>query len=1372
MANKDKICILVLGMHRSGTSALAGALNMVGIDFGASIVPPSFDNPRGFFENSKVQELNNEILTALNIEWHFPVFLEDNWQEQPAVRVFKKRALDILDSEFGKASVFAIKDPRICYLFPFWEKIIQEFGASLKCIIPLRNPMEVVQSLKKRNNFSTNKSHLLTTTHLLNAEKHSKDYPRIFISYDQLIEDPNRCVSAIVDGLKLESSVNDLKDINFSQFISKSLKHNSSEKTSFQDANLLPYLKNNYTLLEKLKGQTTISTQQEVAFEQFRQEHKELTATFYDGVLGRTALFSKIFIDTGKGYNEGETILQEVTSGLHSWDIQELSKYDHVKGIKILPVNTPCVIGVKYLGLGLLEESAYEISSNSYFTEKNTYYFDTDYSEIIISFKEPTTIEKLVLTLEYLSLGQEVSDAIKDLDYGRIIASKEGEIKSNLTVIKERDLHLGVKEKEIEGLKKVIQEYQVSIQEYQASLKRESEERINIVSILQDALEAEKIDKNHIKQSLQKALETEKEEHFRAIREARDAMFNELKDKEYKINTLRDTIVHEIGERNKVVTDLVSSVNHEVRERENTVANLLKSIDHEKREQERIERDLRSSFSFKLGWLLTAPARIVYNIFSLPKKGKTGLALEIAKTAVRNPIQTVKSINRENIRTLQTALTRESPELIANNFNRLVSDDSALLQAEEEAKRLQKELIGLGKVAATAGVMATTAVAVNGATNGHDPTININGSANGISKAQFSNNFESVTRKNTKQTILYISPNLPDYDTSSGGKRATRMLGLLAEECKVYAYARGGRQQKYIDKLNSLGVEVIQHYDYDAIKADIPHIDVIIYAWYYTSHESARFMELYPNAKIILDSVDIHWVRESRSIGLWEGLTEEIVAKNKESEVAAYKKADVVWTVTEPDRQAVLKEIPDADVRVVSNIHDTAFTEYYPTKKNNILFFGGYNHYPNLSAAKILANDIIPKVREQIPDATLLIAGANAPEEIIALGELPGVNFLGFIEEEDVDNLYKSSMVCVAPLLAGAGIKGKICESIAYMTPVITNTIGNEGIALVDGVDGFITEDIDEMVARTVEVMKGKHDLELMTSKAQDKLHAIVGPQTVKKRMLDSNTREVSICIVTWNRLELLKPCIDSILANTNYPYYKVLVHSNGCEDGTQAYLKEIAEKDDRIIPILSDKNDVFVIPNNQMAEMFPHNDVVLLNNDVTVEPNWLQALNDAAYSSRKIAIVGSKLLYPDGTLQEFGSELYANGSGRNIGKWDKEPFKKEYSQVTAVGYVSGCSLYAKRETIKKIGLFDMQFHPCYCEDSDLCYTAWENDMYVLVTPYSIINHFEGGTSGTDEDSGFKSYQKVNFEKFLAKHKTHLPAIETKIKSLNKMLLS
>ena len=165
----------------------------------------------------------------------------------------------------------------------------------------------------------------------------------------------------------------------------------------------------------------------------------------------------------------------------------------------------------------------------------------------------------------------------------------------------------------------------------------------------------------------------------------------------------------------------------------------------------------------------------------------------------------------------------------------------------------------------------------------------------------------------------------------------------------------------------------------------------------------------------------------------------------------------------------------------------------------------------------------------------------------------------------------------------------------------------------------------------------------------------------------------------------------------------------------------------------------------------FPMNDVVLVNNDVTVTQNWLMELHKAAYLSEQIGVAGSKILFPDGQLQEFGAELYADGRGNNIGRLE-DPHLAIYNKITETGYVSGCTMYIKRSTIEKIGVFDERFHPCYCEDSDYCYTAKEQGLKTIVTPHSIVYHDEGSTSGTDTGTGFKQYQQINIQKFLKKH--------------------
>ena len=623
-----------------------------------------------------------------------------------------------------------------------------------------------------------------------------------------------------------------------------------------------------------------------------------------------------------------------------------------------------------------------------------------------------------------------------------------------------------------------------------------------------------------------------------------------------------------------------------------------------------------------------------------------------------------------------------------------------------------------------------------------------------------------IKEKSDSLCILYTAPTLPNYDESSGGKRAYLMLKLLAEKHTIYCYSKGVSKQAHIDALEAIGIKVITRLDPVHLIERIPHLDAIIAAWYYSYFPIEEVVNHFSKARLIVDSVDVHWVREERSIGKWEGLTEEKQLENKDLEIQVYEKADIVWVVSAEDRLSVLDALPSADVRIVSNIHIMKPDSYVEDKPKNILFFGGYNHYPNINAVKILANNIFPKIRNEVPDANLIIAGSKAPLEIQELGQLDGVTYKGFIEFSDIDALYADSKLTIVPLTEGAGIKGKICESIEYRTTVITNDIGNEGILLSTGEDGFVTNDYDEMATYAIDVLNDKYDLKDITAKAQEKVKTLLGPETNLMVMEKSLRPTVDICIVTYNKLDLLKNCVDSIYKHTQYPHYNIIVYSNACTDGTKEYLEEMGEKNENFEYVLSDTNEVFVKPNNHMMEMNPSHDVVLVNNDVQVTDNWLTALVDEAYKSRLTGIVGSKILYPNNELQEFGSELYKSGSGMNIGKHG-DPNDIRYMKVKKASYVSGCSMYIKRKTINKIGVFDELFAPCYAEDSDYCYTAWESGLEVNVTPHSIIYHIEGASSGTDVNTGFKKFQKINIQKFLSKHGHSVEEINHRVAHLN-----
>ena len=1116
--NYNQTVLLIYGMHRSGTSAFAGLLNQLGIPMGDNLLGAGYDNPKGFYEDGKVVQLNEEILAILGQSWDSVDALPKDWLMNPQLATCKLAITTFLKETFKEIAVFALKDPRFSLTFPLWENIFQLLNIQIKQFILVRHPYEVAASLLKRNQFSRTKGTTLWLKYNAAAELVSRGQTRHFITYEQLLTKPSTIFPTL--DLTEKYTLSTYKKI-ADNFLTNDLRHHHANQVLEE-----PLLDQYYSALIRLtKEKTDTNTS---IFDEIR------ASKLFKNKIKPISVIASLAIDLGNGFNKLRPITQ--TAKLSTKELEfklVLKESDQPFKLRFYPANKLASVRLHKFDFLSLDNEAILIQQtavNALLVHQDWYIFnETSFIEFQLPISEiiPKTFKVKVV-------------------YKKIGKSAEADIK-----------HIGIQ-----------------------------------------------------------------------IRK-----------------------------------------------------------DYEKQEQNYADSP-----------------NLTNNFNKVIQKKTAKFWLPFVKTIFKYPTSFLKNINLENLKILQKALTNEPPALILRNLrNKLMG-------------RIPPPVFEVSSVE-------------------NDNTT-----------------LESLNQKLTKSNgnILYITTHLPDFDRSSGGKRATRLLTLLAEEFDVYVFSLGERPIKYVQTLTRNGIIVLETNKIDSVKKELPILKTIICSVFGTFPEGQALKQYYPTAKLIIDTVDVHWVREERSIGIVDHLTIEQVRQNKYREIAAYQGADEIWAVTEEDKQAILSATSTAKVNIVSNIHEPITTAYQDNGMNDLLFIGSYRHQPNISAVKKLALDILPLVRKEIPDAQLIIAGSNAPAEIIALGELKGVIFKGYIEETDLANLYESAFLSVSPLLTGAGIKGKICEAIAYHTPVLTNVIGNEGIGLIHEKEGLIAT-LEMMPAVIIKALKRGYDFDQMTIKAQQKLFELVSPKVVKSRMLHSIYPIVSICIVTWNKLTLLKKCIDSILQNTNYPNYKILVHSNGCTDGTQVFLQQLAKEHPSIYPILSDKNEVFVLPNNKMMQLFPTHDVVLVNNDVTVTKNWLLELHKAAYLAKEVGITGGKILYPDGRLQEFGAELYSDGRGNNIGKFDNPELSK-YNQLKEAGYVSGCTMYIKRNTINLIGVFDEQFHPCYCEDSDYCYTAKEHGIKTIVTPNCIIYHDEGSTSGTDTNNGFKKYQKINMQKFLKKH--------------------
>lgn len=186
---EDNNSIFISGMHRSGTSATARICNLLGLDLGSKLMSPGLDNIRGYWEHDVVVARHEELLTAIGMSWDSVAAMPVKWSETLAARNCAAKLEILLDEEFSGKAFWGLKDPRLCRLLPMWTNLLAQRGTLPCLLMALRNPMEVADSLARRDGFSKKKSALLWLRYILEAEKNSRGLRRFFLTFDQLFGD-------------------------------------------------------------------------------------------------------------------------------------------------------------------------------------------------------------------------------------------------------------------------------------------------------------------------------------------------------------------------------------------------------------------------------------------------------------------------------------------------------------------------------------------------------------------------------------------------------------------------------------------------------------------------------------------------------------------------------------------------------------------------------------------------------------------------------------------------------------------------------------------------------------------------------------------------------------------------------------------------------------------------------------------------------------------------------------------------------------------------------------------------------------------------------------------------------------------------------
>ncbi|MBY4597475.1 hypothetical protein K3217_18325 [bacterium BD-1] len=199
--------IVVAGMHRSGTSALSGALSRLGIALGDSLVPAAGDNPKGYFEHAGVVAVHEQLFRELGRWWYDPRELPAGWLETPAARRAEEALVALLRADFSGAALWAVKDPRTCRFLPLWRRVLGRLALPVAVLVVMRPPGEVAASLAARNGFGPELGELLWLRHVLDAVRESAGMPRTVIVYEDLVREPLAAIDAALGRVGLQAPV-------------------------------------------------------------------------------------------------------------------------------------------------------------------------------------------------------------------------------------------------------------------------------------------------------------------------------------------------------------------------------------------------------------------------------------------------------------------------------------------------------------------------------------------------------------------------------------------------------------------------------------------------------------------------------------------------------------------------------------------------------------------------------------------------------------------------------------------------------------------------------------------------------------------------------------------------------------------------------------------------------------------------------------------------------------------------------------------------------------------------------------------------------------------------------------------------------------
>lgn len=350
--------------------------------------------------------------------------------------------------------------------------------------------------------------------------------------------------------------------------------------------------------------------------------------------------------------------------------------------------------------------------------------------------------------------------------------------------------------------------------------------------------------------------------------------------------------------------------------------------------------------------------------------------------------------------------------------------------------------------------------------------------------------------------VLVVDTTTPDASRDSGSLRLIEILRLLDQQGWTVSFLpEDGRADAAARAdLGALGVEVLTRPWVrtlpDWLRRHGRELHAVLLCRHTVAGTYANVVRRHaPQARLLFDTVDLHFLREQRAAELsGDAALARQAEASRRSELALVAHSDASFVVSAYERDLLRVELPQARVEVLSNIHRVCAAVGKPyAERRDLVFIGGWPHPPNADAIEWIAGDILPRLREELPDIRVHLLGDLPTAVRTRLTAVPGL-----VAHGRVETLYPwldGCLAALAPLRFGAGVKGKINTAMSHGLPVIATPVAMEGMHLIPGHDVLLAEDADGIVAAT---LKLTHDGTLWQSLAEhgrDNVRRYFSPQ-------------------------------------------------------------------------------------------------------------------------------------------------------------------------------------------------------------------------------------------------------------------------------------